>query len=94
MESITLTTPQTFVSITDWHIIRIDMNRREQKFFLEAQSNTGLVAEYLESGDAAMTTMKALNKADLSVKSLERRALEYLQAKGVIGAGSVTGTPD
>jgi hypothetical protein len=41
----------------------------------------------------ALNLMIALNKANLTVKSLQRRVLEQLAADGLL-AGSVTGTPD
>lgn len=94
MELVSLTTPVISASITDYHIVRIDLNRKEQRLFLVAESNTGKVIEFLESGQTALDTMVLLNKANLTVKSLERRALEYMQTKGAIGAGSITGSPD
>lgn len=44
-------------------------------------------------GADAEALVKALNKADLSVKSLERRVLEHLIAEGKIPPATITGTP-
>jgi hypothetical protein len=41
----------------------------------------------------AVTLMLALNKANLSLKSLQRRVLEQLVADGLI-AGTISGVPD
>ena len=60
---------------------------------MAAESNTGIVVERVERGDVAMSLMVALNKANLAIKSLERRVLEYMASKGDF-AGSVSGTPD
>jgi len=38
--------------------------------------------------------MLGLNKADLSAKSLNRRAIEKMQADGKLGTGTITGEPD
>lgn len=93
MESLTLTTPIVLGSITDYHIVRLDMNREEQRFLMVARANTGKVVERLEVGQVALDLMIALNKANLMTKSLERRALEYMQSKGDF-AGTITGSPD
>lgn len=44
-------------------------------------------------GATAVTLMRALNKADLSVDSLHKRILERLAADGKL-AGTVSGAPD
>ncbi len=43
--------------------------------------------------DNARAMMRALNKADLSTKSLQRRIMERLIADGHL-AGTISGTPD
>ncbi len=44
-------------------------------------------------GAAATTLMISLNKADLSVKSLQRRVMEKAVADGKL-SGTISGTPD
>lgn len=92
-EILTLTIPVTGVTTTDYRIVRLDMNREEQRFFIVAKANTGKVVERLEIGQVALDLMIALNKANLTIKSLERRALEYMASKGDF-AGTITGSPD
>ncbi len=48
---------------------------------------------FVYTGTVARDLMKALNKADLSVKSLHRRIIERLQADGKLGPGSIVGSP-
>jgi len=93
MEILTLAAPVAPPTVTDYKVIRIDLNRKEQIFHMAAESNTGVIVERIERGDVAMSLMIALNKANLSIKSLERRVLEYMAGKGDF-AGSVTGAPD
>lgn len=46
------------------------------------------------SGPGARAQMTALNKVDLSVKSLHQRLLERLAADGKLPAGTITGAPE
>lgn len=46
------------------------------------------------AGEDATGMMRALNKANLSTKSLVRRAMERALADGKIPAGTISGTPD
>lgn len=92
-ELIILTTPVTAPTITDYHVIRIDINRKDQRFLMAVESNTGKMVERMEVGQVALDLMIQLNKANLTIKSLERRVLEYMASKGDF-TGSVTGTPD
>ncbi len=45
-------------------------------------------------GDAAEAALIALNKANLSTLSLEKRVTQKCQTDGKLGAGNITGTPD
>jgi hypothetical protein len=93
-ELLTLTAPQTFPSITDWRMKRIDKDIEEQYILLVARANTGVLAEAMIRGTLAVTLIRALNKANNTVKSEERRALEYLRDNGFLAAGAVAGSPD
>lgn len=103
-EKVTLTTPQT-VSITDFEIMRVDMQRLPswglRIYYRDTTNSKEFVDEHSEAD--AETLVKALNKANLNPaaggKTLERRALEHLQSAAAhggvakIGPGSVTGSP-
>lgn len=92
-EKLDLTAPQTFPSITDWRMIRIDKNRKEKYLLLVAESNTGVEKERTVRGDAALLLLKNLNTSNNTIKSEERRALEYMRDQGDF-AGTISGTPD
>lgn len=92
-EKLDLTTPQTFPSITEWKMVRIDKNRKERYLLLVAESNTGVEKERLIKGLEAMTVMRVLNTANNQIKSEERRALEYMRDQGDF-AGTISGAPD
>lgn len=92
-ESLTLTTPIAQPSITAYHLIQLNMNIELQNVFMAARSDIGTVVTRSVDGAVAVNLMHTLNTANLSVKSLQRRALEYMAAQGDF-AGSVSGTPD
>ena len=94
-----LTAPTTFVapqSITDYKVLRflIDRSTPISRLLIVVRSNTGVVVEAVYTGIGADPLISALNTANLSTKSLEKRILERLATDGFIPAGSVTGTPD
>lgn len=60
-------------------ILKDDQNRLSHYYYRDA---------------AAQTMITALNKANLGVKSLERRVIEQLVSDGKLAAGSVSGSPD
>lgn len=89
MEQVTLTTP-----IADFKVSRLDFDWSGAYIgivILSVSDNTLLHFSYI--GQLATDLMKALNKADLSVKSLHRRVLEYLINDGKL-AGTISGAPD
>ena len=95
MEKATLNTPDAVVVVTDFRIGWLTL-RRWPAWRLEIGylSNTDETRTLTLEGDDARVVITALNTANLSVKSLERRALEYLQAHGLIPASAITGSPD
>jgi hypothetical protein len=98
-ESHTLADPVIFPAppqLTDYRVIRffIDRSTSEAQLLMAVRSNTDVVVEARYSGAAADTLIAALNTANLSIKSLQRRVLERMVADGFLAAGSVTGTPD
>lgn len=54
----------------------------------------GRTTSFDYTGETAKTLMTALNKADLSVKSLHRRVLERLMADQKLAVGTLTGVVD
>ncbi len=90
-EQLTLTTPQSVTTyavqslILDWPLARIKVAVKDSR-------GENFHATYI--GAEATNLMIALNKANLSILSLQRRILERLVADGKLPAGTVTGSPD
>jgi hypothetical protein len=57
------------------------------------QGSTGVRRTFTYDGQVARDLVVALNKANLSTKSLQRRVLERLVADGKL-AGAIAGLPD
>lgn len=95
-EQVDLTTPIVSTStVSSVQVTSVLIERLPAwRFVLKWKDSAGAFFSYEEVGAEAEPQIKAFNKANLSVKSAERRALEYLQAKGKIGAGSMSGSPD
>lgn len=75
-------------------IARLDLNWGAESIFIEMTNSTGDIRRpFVYDGDEAVQMMVALNKANLSVKSLHRRILEKLIADGKI-EGAIEGGPD
>ena len=93
-EKLSLTTPITAPTITEYVVdgLRIRWAAEEIVVTLLGPNGEERVERY--SGDEALTRMRALNKANLTVKSLQRRVLEQLVTDGKLPGGSVSGSPD
>lgn len=86
-----MTVPQ---SVTDYRIsiLKFDWDGATIHVVLKDTQGDKIVATY--SGTEATNLMIALNKANLSTTSLQRRVLERLVTDGKLAAGTVSGTPD
>ena len=93
MEQINLTTPEAKLSCTYYKIERLTLDWPAKLIYIQLLGTNGEAKAFTYSGDTAETLMIALNKANLSIKSLHRRIIERLTADGFI-AGSITGTVD
>ena len=69
------------------------LDREGQRVEIRLRADNGERQQFVYDGAIAMTLMNALNKADLSVKSLHRRILEKLTADGKLD-GAISGVPD
>jgi len=93
-EQLVLTTPETTPSVTTWSIDETHLYRSAARASFRLLGSSGEQKAITISGADAITYMKALNKRNGNTKSNEKWTLEQLQAAGLLGAGSVTGTPD
>lgn len=94
METITLSSPEVVqITNTGYKPVLITLNKKASTIIVMFEGSNGEQREWIMSGDVAMTRIKALNTANLSTKSLERRIMETAIADGVF-AGTISGTPD
>ena len=97
MEQINLTSPESYPlpvsTVSNWKVVELllQWNAAHICIVLSGPANERREVNY--NGDVATSLMVALNKANLSVKSLHKRILEYLVADGKI-AGTIIGTVD
>jgi hypothetical protein len=97
-EQINLATPdQSVVGTSDYHVILLTLAFEGSEgipyIFIQLRGSNGLTRSFRYDGTTALNLMIALNKTDLSTKSLQRRILERLIADGKL-IGTITGTPD
>lgn len=102
-EKVTLTAPiQVDAGIADLRAteLRLSWSRQNIQIWLSPIDASGAIIpgraplffEY--NGSTASNLLKTLNTANLSIKSLQRRIIEKLQADGLIGPGLITGSPE
>jgi hypothetical protein len=93
-ETLVLTTAEIVSrTTTDYRVVGLLLAREQALILVHVRGTNGERKEFRYDGTVAINLMIALNKADLSVKSLERRILERLSADGKL-VGAVTGSPD
>lgn len=95
MESIALTATHytTSPGASSYTINRLDLDWGMAVIRIYLLGNNGQEHKVEYSGADATAQMVALNKANLSTKSLQKRVIEKLVADGKL-AGTITGTPD
>lgn len=95
-EKFTLAVPRPLgVPSNEVSIIAI-YKRRSPEWYLhiEVQDEQGRVIEFNLTGAEAQASISALNKANNTVKSEERKILENLVSTGKLTAGAFSGAPD
>lgn len=95
METLTLATPEIVPAITttDYRVIALHLDWEAARIIIQLRGTNGERREFRYDGPDATAQMVALNKANLTVKSLQRRILEKVATDGLL-AGSVAGVPD
>ena len=92
-ELITLTTPVVPPTLTTYSVRMIALDRDAATISIRLRGTNGETKTCSYNGPAASALIVSLNKANLSVTSLERRVLDRLIADGEL-AGTVSGSPD
>lgn len=94
-ETVTLTSPEVTpqITTTDYRVAYLQMDWDRASIVIHLRGTNSERKEIRYDGPEASSLMVALNKANLSIKSLQRRILERIVADGKI-VGAVTGVPD
>ena len=93
MEQLDLTTPTAGPSIVSYKVLRITFGTSPPIIDWTVADNTGASYSGTYSGEQAATMLSALNTANLTTNSLQKRILTQLQADGSLPSGSISGTP-
>lgn len=78
---------------TYYRVVRLLLDKAAQVIAVVVKGENGEVKSFEYTGTVAQNFLTALNKANLSTKSLEARILERLSQDGLL-VGTVTGSPD
>lgn len=89
-ETLTLTTP---ITSTVFAVARLILDWEGAAIYIVLNAN-GRRFEYSYTGATATALMTALNKANLSTKSLHRRIIEQLVSDFPELGGTISGAPD
>lgn len=92
-EQITLTTPAVAAVSTDYQVVYLELDWEHARIVVKLLGPDGQRLAHNYLGATALTMMRQLNTANLSIKSLHRRVMERLIADGVVN-GPITGAPD
>lgn len=77
-----------------YRVQSLHLDWAEERIRVWVKTPSGDVDVHAYRAEEAVMLMRALNKADLSVKSLHRRLLEKLVADEKIPAGTISGEPE
>ena len=92
-EQIDLATTETTPDNTKYVINEFCLFWVARRITIELLGENGELLQFSYDGTEARNLMLALNKANLSVKSLHKRIMEKLINDGLI-AGSISGAPE
>jgi hypothetical protein len=96
-EQLDLTSPVVIPqrSTAAWAVLEIHLVRRPPAVSVLIESNLGERIEVRTSSEAeGLALLSQLNTANLTIKSLQKRALEWCATKLGALTGTVSGTPD
>lgn len=92
-EVLDLTVPIVVPSITSYRVVRLTFDWEAAVISIGLRGPNGEFRDFAYNGEIATTLMIALNKANLSTQSLQRRVLARLVNDGLL-AGTISGSPD
>lgn len=93
MEQVNLTNPIVRPNVTNYHISELILDWDNSKIVVQLKSDRDTLLIHSYEGDTAKNLMIALNKVNLSTRSLNQRIFDRLIADGVL-IGNVAGSVD
>ena len=81
------------VPVEDYEVSALNLRFLDGLIEIEMTNTNGDRLIHLIQNPQATVLMRALNKADLSTNSLQKRIMERLVTDGVL-TGTISGTPD
>jgi hypothetical protein len=93
-EQLDLTTPIVPPSRTSCVMTLLTLDWTASAIVARVNFSDGFEQMVYYNGPVALTLMRQLNKANLTIKSLQRLAIERFVLDGKLPAGSVSGAPD
>jgi len=81
------------VPVEDYEVSSLNLRFLDGLIEIEMTNTNGDRLIHLIQNPQATVLMRALNKADLSTNSLQKRIMERLVTDGVL-TGTISGTPD
>ena len=104
-EDLILTTPEVIpqITTTSYRVVGLNLQWERTTIVIHVRGTNGELKQFQYGGNEpstppaektkALNLMIALNKANLTIKSLQRRVLEQLATDGLL-VGAVSGSPD
>lgn len=93
-ELVTLTTPITHTATTDYEVRYLEIDRDVPRVTVRLRDNRGEYLRHAYASTTATALISLLNTKNFTSTSLQKEIIKRLQNDGVIGAGTISGTPD
>ena len=91
-EQIDLSVPVAQPTIANYIVSSLNLDWDNARIVINLRDNTGQISTFAYTGATATALMVALNKANLTSNSLQKRIFTQLIADGKL-AGTVSGAP-
>jgi hypothetical protein len=92
-EQLDLTNPIAPPPITHYRVVLLELNWELPRIVIGLQGPNREESRHTYVDATALALMRALNKANLSTTSLQKRVIQQLVADGKL-AGTISGSPD
>lgn len=93
-ELVTLTTPISYTQTTTWEVRSLELDRDIPRVTIRVRDNRGEYLRHAYNSSTALTLISFMNTKNFASTSLQKEIIKRLQNDSVIGAGTISGTPD